>query len=76
MNDVLDFNHWILIRDSDSTCTPLGRVTLHVKVYGVPLTLDPVPDTDTTGGSTAVLYRESSLNISYICTAVYYTYLN
>ena len=59
VNDVFDFNHWIS-RESRSTCTPLGRVTLHVKVYGVFTILDPVPDTDTTGGSTAVLYRESS----------------
>ena len=66
VDDVLSFSHWILIIDSDSTCTPLGRVTLHVKVYGVLCTLDPVPDIDTTGGSTAVCIWEQ-VKILVLC---------
>ena len=35
-------SHWI---SRESGSTPLGRLTLHVSVYEVPVTPDPSPDT-------------------------------
>ena len=41
-------SHWI---SRESGSTPLGRLTLHVSVYEVPVTPDPSPDTTTSGDS-------------------------
>ena len=49
-NIILGLFHWIL---GDASCTPIGRMTLHVSMYEVSVTPDPSPDTTTTGDSTA-----------------------
>ena len=45
--------HWML---GEAPCTPIGRMTLHVSVYEVPVTPDPSPDTTTSGDSATTVY--------------------
>ena len=49
--DVSGPSHWIVGVAESSSWTPLGRVTLHVSLYEIPATLDPNPETATSGGS-------------------------
>ena len=49
-DNMLNLFHWML---GEASCTPKGRITLHVSVYEVPTTPDPSPDIITTGASTA-----------------------
>ena len=48
-NNMLGLFHWML---GEASCTPIGRMTLHVSVYEVPATPNPFPDIITTGAST------------------------
>ena len=51
-SNMLGLFHWMF---GEASCTPIGRLTLHVSVYEVPAAPDPSPDTTTSGGaSTAV----------------------
>ena len=47
-------SHWI---SRESGSTPLGRLTLHVSVYEVPVTPDPSPDTTTSGDSATTVIK-------------------
>ena len=47
-NIMLGLFHWIL---GEASCTPIGKMTLHVSVYEVPVTPDPSPDIITHGGT-------------------------
>ena len=49
-SNMLGLFHWML---GEASCTPIGRMTLHVSVYEVPVTPDPSPDIITNGASTA-----------------------
>ena len=57
-------SHWILGGCDNST--PLGIVTVHVSKYEVPATLDPSPDTDTTGGVNTVIDIERYISSGVI----------
>ena len=50
--NMLGLFHWML---GEASCTPIGRLTLHVSVYEVPVTPDPSPDTTTSGDSAAAI---------------------
>ena len=54
-NNMLGFFHWML---GEASCTPTGRLTLHVSVYEVPATPDPSPDTTTSGDSATTEGRQ------------------
>ena len=49
-DNMLGLFHWML---GEAFCTSIGRLTLHVSVYEVPVTPDPSHDTTTSGDSTA-----------------------
>ena len=52
-NIMLGLFHWML---GEASCIPIGRMTLHVSVYEVPVTPDPSSNNITTSGaSTAVV---------------------
>ena len=53
-NIILGLFHWIL---GKASCTPIGRLTLHVSVYEVPVTPDPSPDTITSGDSATTVMK-------------------
>ena len=56
-DNMLGLFHWMF---GEASCTPIGRMTLHVSVYEVPVTPDPSPDTTTSGDSAT-----TAIDISY-----------
>ena len=66
-NIMLGLFHWIL---GEASCTPIGRLTLHVSVYEVPVTPDPSPDIITHGGAStaAVIGFRDGIQVS--CTDI------
>ena len=63
-DNMLGLFHWML---GEASCTPIGRLTLHVSVYEVPVTPDPSPDTTTSGGASTAAENGLRDGIQVLC---------